>query len=249
MYKSLEARLHDVFWNAEAPGLELKLILEHLEGREGKCFEIGCGSGRILLPLNEQGFHTDGNDISQDMLNLLEKERAEGVFKVFDKALEEIDISSYTHFLVPAFTFMLMPEGGVEKALRYISEHAPVGATLYFTIFMPWAEICGELEEGEWYKDHEAENVDGAKASCKTQFTIDRTHQCVHRKHKYLYRSKEGEKEKYISEQQLRWFTYQEMSFLLKQTGWEVEKSIFDLDPEADSENAHLYTFIATRKK
>lgn len=249
MYRSLEARLHDIFWNTEAPDLELNLILDHLQNRAGKCFEIGCGSGRILLPLNAQGFHTDGNDTSQDMLDLLKQNQAEADIQLFNLPVEDVDVSSYQHFLVPAFTFMLMEEGSVEKTLRYLSANAADNASLYFTIFMPWAEICGELEEQEWYKDHEAENLDGGKASCKTQFTIDRTHQLLHRKHKYSYRSKVGAKEQYESEQHLRWFTYQEIILLLKQTGWEVEKSIFDFDPEADSENAHIYTIIATCKK
>ena len=246
MYRSLEAKLHDIFWNAEAPGLELELIRQQLEGKPGKALEIGCGSGRILVPLNEAGFEVDGNDVSEDMLALLEEQRGEQKFKAFHGVTTEQDISEYRHFLVPAFTFMLFEEGEVEATLRYIRENAAEGATLYFTIFMPWAEICGELDEKQWYKDHEAESSDGSTAQCRTQFSIDRTHQMLYRKHRYTLRERNGKKEDYESAQTLRWFSYMEMCALLESTGWKVDKSVFDLDLEANSENAHLYTLTAT---
>jgi len=248
MYKSLEAKLHDIFWQAEAPDLELSLILDHLKGSSGSCFEIGCGSGRVLLPLNEKGIRTDGNDVSQEMLDMLEVAKGDVECNTYCTPISEIDISAYQHFIVPAFTFMLMAEGEVEASLRYIHENTAEGATIYFTIFMPWAEICGELEENEWYKDHEAESADGAKASCRTSFTIDRTNQRLKRSHRYTYRPKNEVKQTYESQQELRWFTYPEMSLLLSITGWQIEKMVYDLDPEDDSENAHLYTFIAKKK-
>ena len=115
---------------------------------------------------------------------------------------------------------------------------------MYFTLFIPWAEICGELEEGRWYEDHDAVHQDGSKASCKTRFSIDRTHQILRRKHRYQLKSaKGGEVLKHEPEQSLRWYSYTEMNTLLKLTGWKVENCIFDFDPEGDSENAHLLTF------
>ena len=79
MYEKLEARLHDVFWEAEAPGVELDLIQQHLSGSKGRCLEIGCGSGRILLPLLDAGYLVDGVDVSQDMLELLKQRWGERI--------------------------------------------------------------------------------------------------------------------------------------------------------------------------
>ena len=70
-------------------------------------------------------------------------------------------------------------EGEVENVLKYLADQAMPGATLYITVFMPWAEICGELEEGEWYQDHEAETAEGDQASCKTQFSLSNLSEAV----------------------------------------------------------------------
>ena len=246
MYQKLEAKLHDVFWNAEAPDVELELIKKHLAGSSGRSLEIGCGSGRILLPLIDAGYAVDGNDVSRDMLDLLEGERDGREFQAFHGDTLDQAIEPYQHFLIPAFTLMLFEEGKVQETLEYIAKKAQQGATLYATTFMPWAEICGELEEDEWYKDHDAESSEGAKAVCRTKFTIDRTYQKLKRTHRYTYRTRDGKKELQESEQVLRWYTFMEMSSLLENAGWQVEKTIFDLNVEEDSTNAHLYTFEAT---
>lgn len=250
MYKGLEARLHDVFWDVEAGGIELELIKGHLDGSKERCLEIGCGSGRILLPLREAGYQVDGNDVSLEMLNLLEQnEGGSPPVGLFHGKTTDQEVSQYAHYLIPAFTFMLMSEGEGEEMLTYLSENTAAGSSLYLTIFMPWAEICGELEEGEWYKDHEAKRADGSVAQCRTQFEIDRTRQQLKRKHRYSLKAANGKKETSESEQLLRWYSYQEMMLLLRNTGWKVGRTLFDLDESADSTNAHIYTFIAIVEK
>jgi len=122
MYQGLEAQLHDVFWEAEAPGVELELIKHHLSGREGRVLEIGCGSGRILLPLLEAKYMVDGLDVSKDMLAILENNKqAHQDCKLIHGEVIGTDIKPYKHFLIPAFTLMLMGENGGLETLRYIS--------------------------------------------------------------------------------------------------------------------------------
>ena len=109
MYKGLEAKLHDVFWDVEAGGVELELIKTHLGESQEHCLEIGCGSGRILLPLLEEGYKVDGNDVSEDMVGLLKAnlalQNASG--KTPEKSTEPVifhgktidqDVSKYKHF-------------------------------------------------------------------------------------------------------------------------------------------------------
>lgn len=246
MYQSLEAKLHDVFWNAEAPDVELDFLKEYLKNNPGKTLEIGCGSGRVLLPLNAEGFHVDGNDVSKDMLDLIQ-EKPEGV-ELFHGTTLEQDISQYKNIIVPAFTFMLMSEGELKNTLAYIFEKTSHEATIYFTLFIPWAEICGELDEARWYDDHDAQHPDRSKASCRTRYTIDRTQQILTRKHKYKLNKPDKSVESHDSEQVLRWYYLKEMNLLLDACGWKPNKMIYDFDPSAKGENAHLLTFFCNKK-
>ncbi len=59
-YLSLEAELHDAFWNAEDDGSELRLMAEFLRKYHGPALEIGSGSGHLMFPLPQGGFGVEG---------------------------------------------------------------------------------------------------------------------------------------------------------------------------------------------
>src|SRR5512137_3076904 len=66
-YLSLEAELHDAFWEAEDDGSEVRLMAEFLKKHPGPALEVGSGSGRLMFPLLRQGFGVEGLELSPDM--------------------------------------------------------------------------------------------------------------------------------------------------------------------------------------
>jgi len=264
MYDSLEAELHDLFWDQEGTSIEIDFINEILSSKppahtssEGKIksLEIGCGSGRLLIPLLEKGHHIDGVDTSADMINLLESNLTDTHPHLLSDIIthhgktEEMELSCYDHFLIPAFTIQLMPDPAA--FLKHLHAHSKDQCSLYLTTFIPWAEIAGELEEEDWYADHSAVTTEGQTAQCRTQFTIDRTQQKLYRKHEYQL-SGGSKKSKttnrtHSTTQDVTWFYYKELLNLLTLTGWDTTKTIFDFDPSSDGENAHLLTIFANK--
>src|SRR5688572_6223567 len=81
-----------------------------LRDHPGLSLEIGCGSGRLLLPLLEKGYRVEGLELSPDMLDLCRK-AAEDL--ALAPALHEGDMMSfdcgtrYASLLLPAFTLQL----------------------------------------------------------------------------------------------------------------------------------------------
>ena len=67
-YTSLEALLHDAFWAEEGEPAELALLDEVLREHPGPSLEVGCGSGRLLLPLLQKGHDVEGLELSGEML-------------------------------------------------------------------------------------------------------------------------------------------------------------------------------------
>lgn len=247
MYTDLEAELHDLFWNQEDVISELPLLEKFHDKKLS--LEIGCGSGRLLLPLLQDGHPIDGVELSSDMTDLLAKNAADLKLEPEIHTLDILDFKpekSYERVSIPAFTCQLLSRDGFSQCLKDAHSYTTDDAQIYFTSFIPWAEIAGELPEGDWYEDHQAEISGELKALCKTKFSINRLRQTLSRRH--IYTISGAAKKQHRSTQELQWYTYPELKILLESAGWQIKQLITDLDPSAAPHpDAHILTVIATK--
>ncbi len=229
-YLALEAELHDAFWAAEDAHSELPLMADFLADHPGRALEIGCGSGRLLLPLVARGFDVEGLELSPDMLALCNSNAAE---KNLPLILHRGDMSNwrpqrnFDALLVPAFTLQLTDDPAA--TLRHWHDWLVPGGGLYLTTFVPFAELDGDLPENQWYDDHQATLPDGRRASLETRHQLDRRARQLQREHRYRI---EGTAAIHESRQTLRWFEDDELSALLKTSGFELTRAFLDFDPE-----------------
>lgn len=249
MYENLEASLHDLFWEQEDVLSELPL-LETFHAQLPS-LEIGSGSGRLLLPLLKNGCPIEGVEISADMVELFKEnaKAAELDAKVYQQDILEFEPSSkYQRISIPAFTLQLLKREDVPTLLSKLHNWTKDDGKIYFTVFIPWAEIAGELDEGTWYEDHQVDLSGGKTAECKTKFTINRLQQFLLRNHHYTITTKNGRKQEHRSRQMVQWYTLPELTVLLSSSGWNIEKLITDLEPDSAPEsNAHLLTAITEK--
>jgi SAM-dependent methyltransferase len=229
-YRSLEAELHDAFWEAEDDGSEVRLMAEFLKKHPGVSLEIGSGSGRLMFPLVQQGLEVEGLELSPDMLDL-GKTRAKALG--IQPVVHEGDMTTwvaphpYSAVLAPAFTLQLASDP--ETALRHWHGLLINHGGLYLTVFMPYAELLGDLPENEWYHDHSATFPDGRKGTLETRHHLDLSRQLVHREHRY---SISGEPPlTHESKQTIRWIEHQEMLSLLEKCGFRCDRFYVDFDP------------------
>lgn len=252
MYDQLEAKLHDLFWASEGPSAELKLIEGFLKEYSGTALELGCGSGRLLAPLLQHGFLIEGLDNSKDMLQLC-RENTQAFEPVLHQAsIEKFSTGSlYNAITVPAFTLQLIDPDQILAALTNIEQHLHPGGGLYLTIFIPWAEITGELQENEWFLDQEITMADHKIARCHTRFHIKRIAQVLEREHRYeiLDSKKNKVLEESRSTQKITWFWLREINLLLNQAGFSTERVIGDFTANATcNDNSQVITLIASKR-
>ena len=247
MYDSLEAELHDTFWNSEGPAAELPLLREFHQNHPGQGLEVGCGSGRLLFPLLLEGFQVAGLDNSPAMIRLARQSAKEkGLLpNLYEEELSEHQPSLLYHAITfPAFTIQLFENPAeVLKDLHRLL--APKGG-LYLSVFYPWAEVMGELPTDERYQDHQIELPDGSLATIYTEHSLNQDTLTLTRKHNYEISSKGEISQSYQSTQVLRYCQEDEWIDLLQATGFKVTKTIHDFDPEQepDEEGAGVTTFF-----
>ena len=246
-YTGLAATLHDTFWNAEGDPAELSLLDSFLTRHPGPALEIGCGSGRLLLPLLAKGHALEGLDSSPEMLDLCRAAAADlGLAPVLHLA----DMATFAAphrsraLAVPTFTLQLATDPAAVLT-HFANLLEPAGA-LYLTVFQPLAELTGELPSGRWYPDHATTLADGTRASVTTRHTLDRQRRIVRREHRHELRSPGGELlARHESRQAVRWFAAAELESLLARAGFAVAQRIADFDAEAPPDEAQILTLEA----
>ena len=238
-YHSLEAELHDTFWEAEDDASEVDLMADFLNRYPGPALEIGAGSGRLMFPLIQMGHEVVGLELSRDMLMLGEVRAAK--MKVVAE-IHEGDMGSWQSVrkfsALLASAFILQLAADPEAVLRHWHTWLENHGGLYLTVFMPYAELLGDLPENEWYEDHRATFKDGRVALLETRHRLDRPRQLVHREHRYSLEQLSGETPLvHASRQVIRWFEHGELLILLEKCGFRCEKFFLDFDPQRVVEN------------
>jgi len=197
-YTGLEAQFHDLFWQSEAPPHEASHLLELLELAgvlpPSSVLEMGCGSGRILAPLDAAGYRLQGCDTSEEMLA--------GARQRFGPAeppplhLASIDsLSLAEHFaavLLPGFTGMLLEHHSLGDGLANARCHLNPGGLLVATFFTPWAELEAPDAGDQWNLEKEIDLADGGSARYFSRYRIDPRHCIVHRRLRYEHCDSDG---------------------------------------------------------
>lgn len=241
-YLSLEARLHDAFWEAEDDGSEVALMAAFLKRHPGPALEMGAGSGRLVFPLAEMGFEIEGVELSQDMLDL---GTARAEHSPIRAILHHGDMSiwnngrKFSSILAPTFTLQLSNDPAA--TLRHWHGLLENGGGLYLTTFMPYAELLGDLPENEWYEDHRVTLPDGRLGLLKTRHHIDHAQQIIDREHHY---SVSGSPPlEHFSKQQIRWIEHSQIIPLLDECGFRMDRFFVDFDPIRQVSNPDAIDF------
>ncbi len=236
-YHGLEALWHDLFWEAEEAPSEIHLIDDFLRDHDGTSLYVGSGSGRLLGPLVAAGHRLTGLEISPEMV-ALSRESFPDVSVIESSWQEHEADEKYSSILIPAFTFQLFPDPQKQlQRLRVQTDH------LYLTLFFPWAEVTGDLPQNEWYFDRAIRLPTGEMGELETRHKIKEPTGSLIRKHRYTLKDKSGSVvREEITEQALRFFPDASLKKLLKNTGWEIEKEIYNLGESEEDDLVHVAT-------
>ena len=241
-YLSLEAELHDAFWDAEDDASEVALMADFLRLHPGPALEMGAGSGRLMFPLLQMGFDVEGVELSEDMLEIA-KARSQALGLHAQIHLGDMSAwqgeKKFAALLAPAFALQLADDPGAVLGRWFqLLEH---GGGLYLTVFMPYAELLGDLPENEWYDDHRVTLPDGRTGLLESRHRLDHSQQIVERDHRYSLSG--NPPQHHESHQSIRWFEHAQMVALLESHGFGVERFFLDFDADWQVPDPDLVDF------
>ena len=160
----VSARYYDEAYAATQPALiDAPFYLELAQRTGAPVFELGCGTGRVLLPIARAGLEIHGLDLSEAMLDVLRSRVAGEPAEVQSRVeIHRGDMRSfrgqqkYALVTIPFRPMQHMYTVDEQvKALETAAFHLRAGGVLAFDVFFPRFEMLGagigeERLEIEW---------------------------------------------------------------------------------------------------
>ncbi|WP_028563455.1 class I SAM-dependent methyltransferase [Paenibacillus pinihumi] len=237
-YEGILAETYDMrFAGNEAHDHEFfrQLILEV----PGAALELGCGTGRLLLPYLAAGMDVDGVDCSTEMLEICRaKAQIDGQNPVlYEQSMEQLHLpKKYMTIYIPAASFVLLYEReDAMEALRRIYAHLEHGGQTLIPLFIP--KHLFNHKDDEWMPGFKGKRSDGSEVVVSSKTKIDFLEQ-IHSKLERYEIFKDGVlMDTRYSTTKMRWFGKYEFMMMLEKAGFNDisiygDYSVLEVNPD-----------------
>jgi len=225
------ARLYDhVYGDSQQPGAIF--YLEEAVASGGPVLELGCGTGRVLIPIARAGIDIAGVDLSPEMLAVLREKLAREPQEVQDRvSVVEGDIRSFD--LDRKFALIIIPFRPFQhiievkdqlSCLASARRHLEPGGRLIFDVFYPIIDrLAGppqvqEKEDLSWLKLDDGSEL----RRTEKQPWKDYLKQLLGCQLIYYRRWPDGREERHVQAFPFRYFFPFEVEHLLARSGLRV---------------------------
>lgn len=212
---------------------DVPFYVEAAEGAGGPVLELGCGTGRILIPSAAAGARMVGLDASEAMLDICRRRVGEEPREVRDRIelhhgdMRSFDLgSTFALATIPfrAFQHLLTVDDQL-ACLETIRAHLEPGGRVIVDVFNPTLEMFTKRPLNEEIgHEPEFETPDGRRVVRCHQITAhDRFGQVNETELIYYVTHPDGREERLVHRFDMRYFFRFELEHLLARAGFELE--------------------------
>lgn len=219
---------------------DVSFFVEAAKEAGSPVLEIGCGTGRVLLPTARAGITIVGVDRSPHMLAVCrqrlkrEPESVRAKVELVLGDMRQFDLGRvFSLATVPFRPFQhLVAVDDQLSCLKSIHRHLNAGGRLILDLFNPSLEYIVNRQAGEEYAEEpEFSTPDGRRVVRRHKMTsCDRFNQIVDSELVHYVTYPDGREERVVQSIQTRYFFRFEVEHLLARTGFEVEQVYADYD-------------------
>jgi len=228
---------------------DIPFYLKQIKKYGEPVLEIACGTGRITIPVREQGIQITGLDISGPMLAFAKKKAASK-----DVHIEWVRADYRNFNLDKKFALILLPFNSIahlhslesiESCFYSVKKHLKDSGRFVIDIFNPRLDILLR-DPSKRYPVAEYPDPDGRGTVTITENNIYDSATQINRIKWYFHT--ENEKEKSVEELNMRIFFPQELDALLHYNGFEIESKFGNYDETPFKTSSPIQLIIACPK-
>jgi len=245
------------FFDADYAGYleDLPVLLGYAQRTGSPLLELGCGAGRVLIPLAQAGYRVTGVDLSPEMLRLA-RAKAESAGVTDRVTLIQGDYCDaplggpYRLAFAVMNTFLhLTTQADQLRALRHWREHLAPGGLLLIDVFHPdvgqLATLDGRLEWDKSWTDPET----GVTVMKWVTRVVDLAEQTLHVTLIYDEVAADGSLRRTLVPYDARYLWRFEAELLLDKAGFVLEALYGGWDTGPFEGNSDRMILVARRRK
>ena len=223
-YGRFEARYYDpTYERLRDPSGDTGFYLSLAQETGGPVLELGCGTGRVLLPIARAGIDAVGLDQASEMLATLAAKEPPATLRLVEGAMTDFDLGPQRFRLVfSAFRpFQHLTTVDEQLAcLACVRRHLAPGGLFAFDVFFPDLRRLADPEGHEW---EEARFADGDAEVTRYARTVpDTATQVLQVRFRYVRRRGDEVLSEHAVDFTMRWFYRWELEHLLARAGFET---------------------------
>lgn len=222
---------------------DLTFYKDMARGTGGPVLELGCGTGRVLLPLARAGFDIVGLDLSPHMLDICqskverESKHLKGQVELIQGDMRDFNFKQHFNLVITPFrTFQhLLDVDDQMQCLRAVHNHLSKDGRFVLDIFNPAVERLAEDNLGEVFsEDPPFQMPDGRRVIRKHKITArDLFKQILYVELIYHITYPDGHSEDLVHAFPMRYLFRYEAEHLLARCGFHVEEVYGSYDRSA----------------
>ena len=236
----------------EEPKSDYHVYRELFEEHPGRVLDVGCGTGRLLLPYLASGIDVDGVDTSEEALAICRaKAAAQGLSPVLHRQrMQALELGSrYRVIILPGGTFHLAGDADTAReALRRFYDHLEPGGVLALSLDNPHDELsCAAV--GRWVSSRVVPRPDGLQLhQDRLVIDVDENRQVstTHIRFRAARCGKVVNEETYVM--RMRLFFREEIESLLEQAGFLEVTGIAAPDASGETQRSRWEPIIRATK-
>jgi SAM-dependent methyltransferase len=243
MYGPLSTEFYDL--NKPYASHEEIIAYKSLVKSSDLILEAMCGSGRLLIPLLQEGLLVHGVDNSADMLASCRQRAQE---KSVSPIVWNADVATmqlpyqYNAIIIAFGSFQLLyPRATAYTVLHNLKRHLLPGGMLIMDLFIPWNALCA-LETQD-YEPREVVTCKGDSISLKTSITSNRLEQFFTGKNRYEKKAQDGSVQTEEENVLVCWYYRYEIELILAHNGFS-NIHVIEHAVNGEHDTTHLFVIV-----
>lgn len=231
--------------------------LQYCREAHGKILELGCGTGRILVPAAQAGAAFTGLDLSESMLSRCQQKLRQMPREVQDRVtlvrgnMTDFDLGgTFKLVIIPFRPFQHLVSTEDQLAcLQCINRHLDPDGKLVFDVFqVDLNRLCDPrfAEEVEDVPEYEIPDGRRLRRTCRIA-AFHRAEQYNDTELIYYLTNNDGHTERIVQAFPFRYFFKYEMEHLLARCGFKIIEMFGDFDKSPLADNSPEMIFVAEK--